>query len=367
MKNLMSTKPALMMAAIASVTLASLMAGPSTVAAGGPENGRVAFSREPGGSEVLFTMNPDGTDVARIGKGEFLQFSPDGTRVSFACANGEHVAVCVGGLDGTDVQQIAPDTSGLANPPIDFYPTGWSPDGQLLLVDAGAGLSTQGAGIYTMHPDGSNLTRLSSTPVEQIPYGYSPDGHKILFLQINRDFSNDLYVINADGTGKTKINPANLTLGCCLPPEAGWSPDSRSIVFPAFDSTNQWGNGIAIYIAHADGSGLRRLSAAGNTSRQPTWSPDGNWIAYQKSGGFGYPKIVLVRPDGSGRHNVTSPSEGFGGAMVWSPDSQRLMIVYGERPTYQFDIWTLRKDGTDFRQLTDTRAFDEPLDWTVAP
>ncbi len=138
-------------------------------------------------------------------------------------------------------------------------------------------------------------------------------------------------------------------------------------MFPAFDKINQWGNGIAIYIADADGSGLRRLTAAGNVSQQPRWSPDGRWIAYQKAGGFGYPKIVLVRPNGSGRHDLTVPAEGFGGGMVWSPDSQGLMIAYGERPTYQFDIWTVRRDGTGLTQLTDTRAFDEPLDWGVAP
>jgi TolB protein len=254
----------------------------------------------------------------------------------------------------------------MANPPIDFFPTAWSPDGQLLLIDAGAGLSTKAAGIYTMRPDGSDLTRLTSTPTEQIPYGYSPDGSKILYLQNHGDVG-DLFVINADGSGKTRISPPDLRTPCCLPPDPDWSPDSQSIVFPAFDSINKWGDGIALYIAQSDGSGLRRLTPSGQFAAQPAWSPDGDWIAYQKAGGYGWPKIKLVRPDGSGRHDITSPSEGFGGAMVWSPDSQRLLITFGERPTYQFDIWTLNKDGTDFQQLTDSPEFDEPLDWTAAP
>ena len=365
--------PWVLVLAAAVVAGPTLLAGPATSATtSSPQNGRVAFARAPD-EGALFTMNPDGTGLARIGKGEFPRFSPDGTKVSFACPVGEHIAVCVGGADGTNVHLITPDTSGMSNPPIDFFPTGWSPDGQLLLIDAGAGLSTRAAGIYTMRPDGSDLTRLTSTPREQIPYGYSPDGSKILFLQtnadssVNPDFPFDLYVMNADGTDKTKVNPPNLTLYCCLPPSADWSPDSLSVVFTAFDTFNKWGNGIALYIAHADGSGVYRLTAAGNTSQQPVWSPDGKWIAYQKAGGFGWPKVMLVRPDGSGRHDITSPSQGLGADMVWSPDSQRLMITFGERPDYQYDIWTMRRDGTDLTQLNDTRAFDEPLDWAVAP
>jgi Tol biopolymer transport system component len=235
-----------------------------------------------------------------------------------------------------------------------------------LLIDAGAGLSTRAQGIYTMHPDGSNLTQLTSASTEQIPYGYSPDGRKILFIQGDTEGSNNLYVVNADGSGTTQINQPGSTLDCCFQ-NADWSPDSQSIAFVAFDSVNRWGDGMAVYIARASGSDVRRLTPSGQFSAQPAWSPDGKWIAYQKAGGFGWPKIKLVHPDGSGRHDITSPSQGLGGDMVWSPDSQRLMITYGERPDYQFDIWTMRKDGTDLSQLTNTRAFDEPLDWAVAP
>jgi len=356
----------LLVIAIAAVAVSALTTGTATSATTEAlQNGRLAFAKQPD-EGALFTINPDGTGLARIGKGEFPQFSPDGTRLSFACGNGDHVAACVANADGTNRQQIVPDTSGLANPPIDFFPTGWSPDGQLLLIDAGAGLSTKAAGIYTMRPDGSDLTRLTSTPTEQIPYDYSPDGSKILYLQVDGDVG-DLYAINADGSGKTRISPPDLNSTCCLPPGPDWSPDSQSIVFPAFDSVNKWGDETALYIAGADGSGLRRLTPSGQFSIQPAWSPDGNWIAYQKAGGYGWPKIKLVRPDGSGRYDITLPSQGLGGDMVWSPDSQYLMITWGERPDYQYDIWTMRKDGTDLTQLTDTAAFDEALDWGMAP
>jgi Tol biopolymer transport system component len=49
----------------------------------------------------------------------------------------------------------------------------------------------------------------------------------------------------------------------------------------------------------------------------PAWSPDGRWIAFVTFGGFGWPEIALVHPDGTGRHKVTSSSDGFGSDPVW--------------------------------------------------
>lgn len=341
----------------------SVAAQPSGAA---PVDGRLAFAQDPD-EGPLFTMNPDGTGLAQIGFGEHLQFSPDGTQVSFACSIGDHVSVCIANSDGTNVRRVVPDTTGLQQPPVDFYPRGWSPDGRLLLIDAGAGLSTRGAGIYTMHPDGSALTRLTATSSEQIPYGFSPDGTKISFIEPKGDGTTNLYVINADGSGQTKLNPSYLTLFDFSMFLVSWSPNSQRVAFSAFDSINRWGNGIAVFLVHTDGSGLHPLTPFGNTSQQPAWSPDGRWIAYQKSGGYGWPKVMVIHPDGSGSHAVTSPSAGLGANMVWSPDSQQLMLSYGPRPGYQFDIWTVRKDGSDLTQLTDTPGFDEAQDWGAAP
>ncbi|MDP9185525.1 MAG: hypothetical protein M3O29_07660, partial [Actinomycetota bacterium] len=134
-------------------------------------NGKISFAREPDtvGGGALFTMDPDGTDAVQVGTGEGLQWSPDGSLLAFACLSvqPDHVEVCTVAPDGTDLVHVVPKTGGLADPPIDFYPTAWSPDGRRLLIDAGAGLSTNGAGIFTMGPDGSRLSRVTSTATEQ--------------------------------------------------------------------------------------------------------------------------------------------------------------------------------------------------------
>ncbi|MGZ4523726.1 MAG: TolB family protein [Mycobacteriaceae bacterium] len=354
---------------VAVLLLAGAVAAPSAGAAG-PVNGKVAFARDPDGAGDLFTLNPDGSGLVHIGNGENIKFSPTGTRVSFACRNGDHIAVCTANPDGTGFIQVAPKTGGLSDPPTDFYPNAWSPDGRLLLIDGGAGLSQAGVGIYTMRPDGTHLTRVTRSATEQIPYGFSSDQTKILFLQTNPDGSNDLFVVRTDGSGLTRLNPATLGLDCCLPPQARWSPDGRSVVFEGFAPGSGGGSGSALYTVQPDGSHLHRITALGRNAIQPAWSPDGRWIAFVSFGGFGWPDLEPVHPDGTGQHKVTSPSAGFASDPVWSPDSTQLLISYGQfgaQKQFQFHLWRMRLDGSGLVQLTDAPQFDEAADWTVSP
>ncbi len=58
--------------------------------------------------------------------------------------------------------------------------------------------------IYVMNADGTGVTRLTNSPGEDGGTAWSPDGTKIAFAS-DRDGNYETYVMNADGTGVTQL------------------------------------------------------------------------------------------------------------------------------------------------------------------
>ena len=106
------------------------------------------------------------------------------------------------------------------------------------------------------------------------------------------------------------------------------SPDGRSIAFKRgiIDAGEAW-------IADADGSNQRRLSA----SSSPTWSPDGAWLLVQPSGVVF--EVGVMRPDGT---DYTSLDSGYDPS--WTPAGG---IVYAQSdfPAATTTIRTVTLDG----------------------
>jgi MYXO-CTERM domain-containing protein len=74
-----------------------------------------------------------------------------------------------------------------------------------------------------------------------------------------------------------------------------------------------------IYRAKADGTDVTRMTTTG--AGKPMWSPDGRWLSYLDPAGA----VYLMRPDGSGQHNVAPPSlYGF-----WLHDNSGLVVNDG--------------------------------------
>ena len=98
-----------------------------------------------------------------------------------------------------------------------------------------------------------------------------PNG-QIVFVSL-RDGNHEIFVMNADGSDQTNLsnNDANDF-------NPTWSPDGEKI---AFTSDRENGN-FDIYVMNAaDGSGQTRLTDNPGDDFNPTWSPDGEKIAFR--------------------------------------------------------------------------------------
>ena len=184
------------------------------------------------------------------------------------------------------------------NPSMPSLEPAWSPDGRKIAFSRG---TQDSALIWTMDADGSHARQISkdaATP-DTSPT-WSPNGDKIAYTSFVRGGNEDIFVMNADGSGVRRI-----TEGPQYDSTPAWSPDGTKIAF------NRDGD---IYVMRPDGSGLRRLTRGSARDAAPAWSRDGRWLALQRADERGRTfagpsRIIVMRADGSHVRRVRLPRE----------------------------------------------------------
>lgn len=123
-----------------------------------------------------------------------------------------------------------------------------------------------------------------------------------------------------------------------------WSPDRRRIAFVRHVPPL----GFQIWVMGADGRSARRLTR-GPVDGSPDWAPDGRSIAFRS--GAEVANIHVIRPDGTGRRNVTRNERGVNAYdPTWSRDGRRLAFRRVATPVGS-GIYSIGVDGTGLRRL----------------
>jgi Tol biopolymer transport system component len=164
--------------------------------------------RSEGGAQIAM-VNPDGTDFRELTTGPnnsaFPSMAPDGRRFVYRTFGPDGDGLKIMDVDTRAVTML---TKGYDNFPL------WSPRGDLIMFSR---LAEGDYDIYTIHPDGSGLNKLTNSHGNDAHQAWSPDGEQIVFASSRMGFKDEsiytdapqpygeLFVMRYDGTNVRQL------------------------------------------------------------------------------------------------------------------------------------------------------------------
>jgi Tol biopolymer transport system component len=203
--------------------------------------------------------------------------------------------------------------------------------------------------IFSMNADGSGQTNLTNNAAIDTFPAWSADGSKIAFTRVVGTNS-EVYTMNADGS-----NQMRLTTNSTDDIDPTWSPDGTRIAFVATRDSD-----TEIYVMNADGSGQTRLTKSPGTDIAPSWSPDGTTIAFETTRD-GNREVYVMNANGSALTNLSN-NAAPDSHPNWSPDGAK--IVFASIRDGNSEVYVMNATGTGQTRLTVNAANEQFPAWS---
>jgi Tol biopolymer transport system component len=226
------------------------------------------------------------------------------------------------------------------------------------LIVFGAETRHSGYELFTVQPDGRDLTRLTHLDGDAVQPDWSPDATQIVFELDHVDgpvfCSIELMDVNtgdiADLT--TARNPSGWS-GCENQPS--FTPDGTRTVFVHFDDTT----GVeSIWSMNLTGANRVEISnGTGHGVTDPNVSPDGSTVSFIAGNGKDLGQALMTSAiDGTNVQRIVPFRLDVAVKHDWAPDGQHIVFTdNADRFTKPANIATVAPDGGDLMYLTHFR------------
>jgi WD40 repeat protein len=289
-------------------------------------------------------------------------YSRDGTRFAFFRQTGSGPTtyrLVVANSDGTGQRVISTD-------PVTFdYSINWSADGRSIILD-------------DTHGDVTRLDTVGNVPPQNVTYpevrdiiALRPPAEGELLFRTVTAHGWSLQLLDTDGTHARPVFPAggtSLREGDYTQYE--WSPDGSKLAFRLHPDAS---DDFRIYIANADGTGVRRLTKETGIECECDyfWSPDSTQIVFNRwrndpsTGDWHVLPLGIVSVDDGVVRDIGPQPPDEGAEFAFSPDGESITWLPRRSP----DAIGTTKDQplllnvTDGSSRTISVGVDSPPDW----
>jgi Tol biopolymer transport system component len=268
---------------------------------------------------------------------QYPAFSPDGRSLALASCEGSKASYCdvlVLGLNAELLPQGKPRQLTAATTVLAGI--AWAADGRSLVYSAGRAPGENA--LFRIDLAGGEPKRLEIASQGAVSPAVAHKGNMLAFSRAANDA--DVWRFRVGG------KPEPFLVSSALDTSAQFSPDGRRIAF----ASGRGVEGIAIWLANADGTGLVQLTREPEEYHgSPQWSPDGRWIAFDARGKDGRWTIRVVESSGGQSRQLSSgPSDS--NVPAWSRDG-KWIYFYSDRSGRQ-EIWRMPFQGGAAEQIT---------------
>ena len=240
------------------------------------QNGKIVFVSDRSGWWQLYTIDPDGRDMAQITNlpatdfdSWFPSFSPDAKQIAFCYVSGSAVELFVMNSDGSDMKQLTNDGS------FDCAPR-WSPDGNYIIF-ARSFTPTNVTLISVMRADGTG-PKITLTEGDFRFWGafapfYTPDGRDVVFESQRGGLVSAAWVMTHNGLHARRFTPPKLEAAA-----VDISPNGRDILLMNHLNTIL---PTGLFVTGVNGNNIRPITHLDNVHDQGgSYSPDGKKIVF---------------------------------------------------------------------------------------